>query len=100
MQDKATDTDGLEESGGDQGADGYDSDATVLYKTPEIKQRGSPRSGSTSLESVCIMDPDYSGPGPQSQPCMKHGIMYTPVGMKKVHMKKRKLEESFDRVDN
>ena len=101
VQHKATDTAGLstEGNGGastpEPDGDGYDSDATVLYKTPEPEDRGTPgSSGSTSVESTYIMDPDYSGPGPQSQPCMRRGICYTPLGMKKIYVKKRKLDFS------
>jgi hypothetical protein len=97
VQDKATDTADLstEGNGGasahEHEGDGYDSDATVLYKTPEC---GSPGSiGSTSVESTYIMDPDYSGPGPQSQPCMRCGICYTPIGMT-IYVKQRKLDYS------
>ena len=29
---------------------------------------------------------------PQSQPCWKRGLHYTPLGMKRVHIKKQKLD--------
>ena len=38
------------------------------------------------------MDPEYSGTPPQSQPCDKHGVKYVPRGMRRVLVKKRKLE--------
>ena len=56
-------------------------------------------SGSTnSYESTYETDPDYSGPLPQSQPCDKHGVKYVPAGMRRVYVKKRKLD--FDSCDN
>lgn len=58
------------------------------------------QSGGTtsSYESSYEMDPDYSGPLPQSQPCDKHGVKYVPAGMRRVYVKKRKLE--FDSPNN
>ena len=37
---------------------------------------------------VCEMDPDYSAPIPQSQPCQKHGVTYVPAGMRRTYVKK------------
>ena len=76
-----------------------DSDATTLdlqiSPQPSVMVNvGDESDGSTSLESVYEMDPDYSGPPPQSQPCQKHGVTYVPVGMRRTYVKKRKL--NFD----
>jgi hypothetical protein len=78
-----------------------DSDATTLdlQMSPPRAPSGKVTPGdnsdsSTSLESVYEMDPDYSGPFPQSQPCQKHGVTYVPAGMRRKYVKKRKL--NFD----
>ena len=76
-----------------------DSDATTLdlqiSPPPSVEiTPGDSSDGSTSMESVYEMDPDYSGPIPQSQPCQKHGVTYVPAGMRRTYVKKRKL--NFD----
>ena len=75
-----------------------DSDATVdlqMSPPPSVEiTPGDNSDGSTSLESVYEVDPDYSGPPPQSQPCQKHGVTYVPAGMRRTYVKKRKL--NFD----
>lgn len=77
-----------------------DFDATVgqhLNITPGRPSKSPDREesdGSTSLESVFEVDPDYDGPPAQSQPCHKRGITYLPEGWRVSYVKKRKL--NFD----
>lgn len=54
----------------------------------------------TSYESEYEIDPNYTGPPPQSQPCSKHGVMYVPRGMRRVLVKKRKLQLELDDSPN
>ena len=82
----------------EQDREDYDSDATVgLDMTPKKQSDYAVSDGSsTSVETVYDLDPDYTGPVPQSQPCQKRGICYTPEGWKKTYQKKRKLAAEFD----
>ena len=60
VQDKATDTAGLstEGNGGvstpEPDGDGYNSDATILYKTPEPEDRGTPGSSGSLLQCTSV----------------------------------------------
>lgn len=60
---------------------------------------GQSDASSTSVETVYEVDPDYTGPIAQSQPCQKRGISYTPTGWKKTYQKRRKLNMD-DYADN
>lgn len=76
-----------------------DSDATTLDLEMSPQQTLDVNAGdsdSSSLESIYEMDPDYSGPPPQSQPCQKHGIYYVPVGMRRRCVKKKKVKFDED----
>ena len=51
---------------------------------------------STSLETDYEEDPDVpEGVIAQSQPCYRRGIHYTPLGLRRVYRKKRRLEEEY-----
>ena len=65
--------------------------ATIIAIIPRSRASGGL---STSWESSYETDPDYSRPPPQSQPCNKHGVKvkYIPAGMRRVYIKKRKLD--------
>ena len=113
LQDKATTTSNLGEhvqrsqSDAEQGMD-FEGLLSQL-QTPERSEQGpsdldsaSAESGgsSTSLETAYETDPDVDeGVIPQSQPCYKRGIRYTPVGLKRVYRKKSKLDFGDGNVD-
>ena len=45
------------------------------------------------METDYELDPDVlEGVIPQSQPCWKNGVHYTPLGLKRVYHKKLKLD--------
>ena len=80
----------------------YDSDATTLehgspnrtpplFTEPASEEPASTLStaSSTSVETVYEFDPDHPGV-PQTQPCFKNGIHYTPLGLKRTYQKKDK----------
>ena len=105
-----------EESGSasNQPGEEYDSDATTLEhgspeKTPPLLEPANEESASrlstassTSVETVYKIDPDYPGV-PQTQPCYKNGIHYTPLGLKRTYQKKdkggKKRKLNFDYLD-
>ena len=62
------------------------------HSTPQQPTQIESEGSTSSYESEYEMDPEYSGTPPQSQPCDKHGVKYVPRGMRRVLVKKRKLE--------
>ena len=78
----------------------YDSDATTCslgHVSPRRTPRGEPANeespsgaSTTSVETVYEPDPDYPGVIPQSQPCIKNGVHYTPLGLKRTYQRKDK----------
>ena len=82
-----------------------ETETQVIFQTPirdceeQEKSVVSVSSGgsNTSLETGYEPDPDCpEGVIPQTQPCWKRGIHYTPLGLRRVYRKKRKL--GFDTV--
>lgn len=73
-----------------------------LFQTPERPSVGpsgirgrsvSEESGGSTTTIEYDFDSDVEeGVIPQSQPCWKRGLHYTPLGMKRVHIKKQKLD--------
>ena len=88
--DKAFDPDKLRSVSDDE----FDSDVTRL-NTPDIKVSldvGSDSTSSGSYIETYTSDPRYTGPAYASQPCSRHGVLYTLPGWKRVSVKSRKLE--------
>lgn len=77
----------------------------VIFETPTRDCEGdgllnipeSSGGSTTTLETDYEIDPDCpEGVIAQSQPCWKHGVRYTPLGLRRVYHKKRKLEFDDD----
>ena len=101
MQNKATSTDDLlaEDQGAQETQELFSQDqiSTPLLTAADDDTASVESGSSTSLETVYEEDPDVpEGVIPQSQPCYKRGIHYTPLGLRRVYIKKRKLENDYD----
>ena len=101
IQNKATSTNDFEEETAGQDVE----ETQELFSQPQDLDQTPPPScdvesgSSTSLEMDYEEDPDVpEGVIPQSQPCYRRGIHYTPLGLKRVYRAKPKKEETCRRL--